>query len=72
MNNYDYESDYDEDGDVPFVALELDIRDIHTVYKVIAFHYEKWPGGDAYEQERIHALRDFFYRMILEYKFHVE
>ena len=72
MNNYDYESDYDEGGDIPFVALELDIRDIHTVYKSIAFHYDKWPGGPAEEQERIHALKDFFYRMILEYKYHVE
>ena len=28
MSDYDYESDYNEMEDVPFVQMELDIRDV--------------------------------------------
>ena len=31
MSDYDYESDYNEMEDVPFVQMELDIRDCHQV-----------------------------------------
>ena len=68
---YDYESDWDDMADVPYIQMELDIRDVHQLYKSISFQSENFTG-DENEKERIDALKDFFYRMILEYKFQVE
>lgn len=65
-----YDSNWQED--LPFVSIELDITDTYAVYKSICFHLDKWPGGDPYEQERLVMLKDFFYRMVLEYKFQVD
>lgn len=68
---YDYESDWDDMADVPYIQMELDIRDVHQLYKSISFQSENFTG-DENEKERINALKDFLYRMILEYKFQVE
>ena len=68
---YDYESDWDDMADVPYIQMELDIRDVHQLYKSISQQSENFTG-DKNEKERIDALKDFFYRMILEYKFQVE
>tara|TARA_Y100000287_G_C14162915_1_gene325698 strand:- start:497 stop:709 length:213 start_codon:yes stop_codon:yes gene_type:complete len=68
---YDYESDWDDMADVPYIQMELDIRDVHQLYKSISQQSENFTG-DENERERIDALKDFFYRMILEYKFQVE
>ena len=68
---YDYESDWDDMADVPYIQMELDIRDVHQLYKSISQQSENFTG-DENEKERIDALKDFFYRMILEYKFQVE
>ena len=65
-----YDSNWQED--LPFVSIELDITDTYAVYKSICFHLDQWPGGDPYEQERLVMLKDFFYRMVLEYKFQVD
>ena len=35
-----YESDFQ--GDLPYVALELDILDVHGMYKAVCFHLEKY------------------------------
>ena len=69
--DYDYESDWDDMADVPYIQMELDIRDVHQLYKSISLQSENFTG-DENERERIDALKDFFYRMILEYKFQVE
>ena len=69
--DYDYESDWDEMADVPYIQMELDIRDVHQLYKSILLQSENFTG-DENEKERVNALKDFFYRMILEYKFQVE
>ena len=69
--DYDYESDWDDMADVPYIQMELDIRDVHQLYKSISQQSENFTG-DENERERIDALKDFFYRMILEYKFQVE
>ena len=69
--DYDYESDWDERADVPYIQMELDIRDVHQLYKSILLQSENFTG-DENERERIDALKDFLYRMILEYKFQVE
>ena len=68
---YDYESDWDDMADVPYIQMELDIRDVQQLYKSILLQSENFTG-DENERERIDALKDFFYRMILEYKFQVE
>jgi len=65
-----YNSDFE--GDIPYVELELDILDVHGIYKSVCFHLDKWPSGDPYEQERLTALKDFLYRIILEYKYKVD
>ena len=65
-----YDSNWQED--LPFVSIELDITDTYAVYKSICFHLDKWTGGDPYEQERLVMLKDFFYRIVLEYKFQVD
>ena len=69
--DYDYESDWDDMADVPYIQMELDIRDVHQLYKSILLQSENFTG-DENERERIDALKDFLYRMILEYKFQVE
>ena len=71
--DYDYESDWDEMADVPYIQMELDIRDVHQLYKSILLQSENFIGNeDEHERERVNALKDFLYRMILEYKFQVE
>ncbi len=72
MTEYNYESDYDENNDLPYVEIELDIKDCHQIYKALVYHFEKGTFGDEYEKKRTDACKDFFYRMILEYKYKVE
>ena len=52
-----------------YVEMDLDIRDVHCLYKYVCFHYEKWPGGHPDEQAQLAYMKDFLYRIILEYKF---
>ncbi len=67
----DYLLDGDDGGDFPYVEMQLDIRDAYQIYQSLSFHLNKWPGNlqDPDEQERIRQMRDFFYRVILEFKF---
>ena len=55
--------------EIPYVEMDLDINDVYLLYNSIKFHYEKWPGGHPDEQERLKFMRDFLYRIILQYKF---
>jgi hypothetical protein len=68
MNNYDGQL---SDDDIPYIVMELDVIDVHQVYQSVSYHLQHWPGGDPYEQERLTALKDFFYRMVLEYKYQI-
>ena len=73
MDEYSLEGNNEED--IPYVEMELDIRDVYQVYQSLSFHLERWVSGnvsDPYEQERIKHMRDFFYRMVLEFKFSVD
>lgn len=71
--NYEYENDWDEQSDVPYVQMELDIRDVHQLYKAVDYHLTNFPGSDdPHEKGRLVDMKDFLYRMILEYKFQVE
>ena len=73
MNNDEWtyqEEDFNED--LPFVELQFGIEDLRLLYKSVAFQYEKWPGGHPDEQERIEYLKNFLYRIILEWKYEMD
>ena len=73
MNNDEWtyqEEDFNED--LPFVELQFGIEDLHLLYKSVAVHYEKWPGGHPDEQARIEYLKNFLYRIILEWKYEMD
>jgi len=73
MNNEDWtyqEDDFNED--LPFVELQFGIEDLRLLYKSVAVHYDKWPGGDCEEQARLDYLRNFLYRIILEWKYEMD
>ncbi len=53
----------------PYVEMDLDINDVYLLYNSVKFHYEKWSGGHPDEQKRLIFMRDFLYRIILQYKF---
>ena len=58
--------------DLPYVELQLGIDDLYLVYDSVKYRYEKWPGGHPEEQARLAYLRDFMYRIVLEYKFKMD
>jgi hypothetical protein len=70
MNNeeWNYENE-DFDEDLPFVELQFGPEDLYHLYESVKFRYEKWPGGHPDEQERLAYLKDFLYRIVLEWKF---
>jgi hypothetical protein len=47
-------------------GIELDINSVRLVYKAINEMLEKWPGGDASEQEHLFQLKNGFYKILLE------
>jgi hypothetical protein len=53
----------------PYVELDLDIDDVYLIYNSVKFHYEKWPGGHPDEQARLNFMKNFLYRIVLQYKF---
>ena len=61
--------DDDFDENLPFIELQFGIDDLRLLYKSVSVHVDKWPGGDAEEQERLQYLKNFLYRIVLEYKF---
>ena len=64
--------DDDFDEDLPYVELQFGIDDLRLLYKSVSVHVDKWPGGDAEEQERLQYLKNFLYRIVLEYQFNHE
>ena len=67
----DYESDYDDMEEVPHIQLELDIRDVCQIYRALDFHEKNGNIVDEDEVERLDSIKDFFNRMILEYKYQI-
>ena len=51
-------------------TVDMHIDDIRVLYKSVCFHLEKWPGGDPAEQEHLFYMKDWLYRMVLDYQFH--
>ena len=50
-------------------SIELNIKGIRVIHKGLSQAVEKWSGGDADEQADLIAMRDNFYKLILEYQF---
>ena len=70
--DYEYEGSWEgDDEDVPYVALELDITDVHTLYRAVCMLL-RHAGGRPLEQQRLTAMKDFLYRIVLEYKYKVQ
>ena len=59
---------YEEDDD-DYYSIEINIRGIRMIHKALSLAVKNWSGGDPEEQEDLIAMRDNFYRHVLEYKF---
>lgn len=55
--------------DDEYWSIELNIRGIRLIHTGLSQAVEKWSGGDPEEQQNLIAMRDNFYRLILEYQF---
>ena len=64
--------DEEFDEDLPYIELQFGIEDLYMIYNSVKYRYEKWPGGHPEEQARLAYLRDFMYRIVLEYKFQMD
>ena len=58
---------YQEEGN--YYSIELNIRGIRLIHTGLSQAVQKWSGGEPEEQENLIAMRDNFYRLILEYQF---
>tara|TARA_Y100000004_G_C8873508_1_gene394384 strand:- start:241 stop:423 length:183 start_codon:yes stop_codon:yes gene_type:complete len=56
----------EDDG---YISIELNLQGIRCIYTGLKQACEKWSGGDPQEQENLIAMRDNFYRLILERQF---
>ena len=52
-----------------YYQLELPIEAIRVIHKGLCQAVDKWTGGPPQEQEDLIAVRDNFYRIILEHQF---
>ena len=64
--------DEEFDEDLPYIELQFGIEDLYMIYNSVKYRYEKWPGGHPEEQARLAYLKDFMYRIVLEYKFKMD
>ena len=58
---------YQEEGN--YYSIELNIRGIRLIHTGLSQAVQKWSGGEPQEQENLIAMRDNFYRIILEHQF---
>jgi len=52
-----------------YYQIELNIRGIRLIHTGLSQAVQKWSGGDPAEQLNLIAMRDNFYRLILEHQF---
>ena len=55
--------------DEEYWSVELNIKGIRLIHTGLSQAVEKWSGGDPEEQQNLIAMRDNFYRLILEHQF---
>ena len=58
--------------DDEYYQIELNIRGIRLIHTGLNQAVQKWSGGDPAEQVNLIAMRDNFYRLILEDQFNLE
>jgi hypothetical protein len=58
--------------DNEYYQIELNIRGIRLIHEGLRQAVQKWSGGDPAEQINLIAMRDNFYRLILEDQFNLE
>jgi|TARA_B100000035_G_scaffold302082_1_gene299331 hypothetical protein len=64
-----------DNENVPYVELELDIRDVRAIFQSISGTLDTFTDTEDEPEEyetRLVALEDFLRRVILEYNFKVE
>jgi len=64
--------DEEFDENLPYIELQFGIEDLYMIYDSVKYRYDKWPGGHPEEQARLAYLKDFLYRIVLEYKFKMD
>lgn len=52
-----------------YISIELNIDAIRVIHTGLSQAVQKWSGGDPQEQEDLIAMRDNFFRLILENQF---
>ena len=52
-----------------YYQLELPIEAVRIIHTGLTQACQKWSGGDPVEQENLLAMRDHFYRIMLEHRF---
>ena len=52
-----------------YYQIELPIEAVRIIHLGLSQAVEKWSGGHPDEQEDLKAMRDNFYKLILEYQF---
>ena len=57
------------EDDFQYYHIELPIEAVRVVHTGLSQAVEKWSGGDPAEQEDLLAMRDHFYRIMLEHRF---
>jgi len=73
MDNEDWiYADEDFDADIPYVELQFGIEDLTIIHDAVKFSYENYSEDNPEGKQRLNYLRDFLYRIILEYRFNVD
>ena len=52
-----------------YYHLELPIEAVRIIHMGLTQAVDKWSGGNPQEQEDLIAMRDHFYRIMLEHRF---
>ncbi len=55
--------------DKDIYQVETSIEGIRLIHKALSQALENWSGGDPQEQIELYAMRNNFYRILLEHRF---
>jgi len=50
-------------------TIEINIGDIRIIHQGLSLALKYWSGGDPQEQIQLNAMKNYFYKMILEYQY---
>jgi len=59
----------EEEEEGNYYNIELNIHGIRLIHEGLRQAVQKWSGGEPQEQVNLIAMRDNFYRLILEHQF---